>query len=66
MIVADAWLDYWGEVFTAHPCLRRCCTFEQFLRRPHRIIAALAGDGLLPQQRAVQARIDQSATREAA
>lgn len=58
MIVDDAYLEYWGEIFTANPCIRRVCTFEQFLRRPQRICASLAGGTLLPRQHAVQQRID--------
>jgi hypothetical protein len=58
MTYDDTYIEHWGEVFTAHPCIRRFCTFEQFLRRPRSIIDALAGDTLLPRQLEWQRRID--------
>jgi len=54
----DHYIDHWGEIFTANPCLRRACTFEQFLAQPRRIINGLVGRTLLPKQRAIQARLD--------
>jgi hypothetical protein len=54
----DSYIEHWGEVFTAHPCLRGICTFEQFLARPQMTLAAVIGGALLPRQRAVQRRID--------
>lgn len=58
MTYPDAYLEHWAEVFTAHPCLRRICTFEQFLARPQMTLAAVIGGTLLPRQRAVQRRLD--------
>lgn len=58
MIFNDAYIDHWGDIFTANPCIRRVCTFEQFLVRPYRICAVLAGNTLLPRQREIQQRLD--------
>jgi hypothetical protein len=58
MTYSDEHLERWGEIFTANPCIRRFCTFEQFIARPYRICAALAGDTLLPRQRELQQRLD--------
>jgi len=58
MTYDDDYIEHWGEVFTGHPCIRRFCTFEQFLRRPRAIIDALAGDTLLPRQLEWRRRLD--------
>lgn len=54
----DHYINHWGEIFTANPCLRRACTFEQFLAQPRRIMVSLTGRTLLPKQWAVQERLD--------
>jgi len=54
----DAYIERWGEVYTAHSSLRRLCTFEQFLVQPAAWLRRLIGEELLPRQRAVQRRLD--------
>jgi len=58
MTYDDAHIERWGEFFTAHPALRRLCTFEQFLAQPAAWLRRLLGGELLPRQRAVQQRLD--------
>lgn len=58
----DEHIEHWGEVFLARD-LGRYMTFIQFLRDPRAELAAIEAGfrPLLPQQRAVQQRIDAEA-----
>ena len=45
----DAYIDYWGEIYTANPVLhRRGILFESFLQAPHELLAAVANGTALP------------------
>ena len=68
---SDEYIHHWGEVFTANNLHLRNLTFETFLLAPEKILAAIIfhdthkiilkyiPPSLLPEQRAVQKRIDQ-------
>jgi len=63
----DEYIDYWGGVFLANPCLRRRgVRFDTFLIAPRELLAkvmapATDADGhapLLPHQRRIRARVE--------
>lgn len=66
----DAYIEHWGEIYARNTWLRDIgVTFEMFLEQPDRVLASPTCQALmpspvdhfyplLPQQRAVQARID--------
>lgn len=71
---SDACLDHWGEVYLDNPGLRAIgITFEMFLQQPAQILESATFHTLmplpephkfyplLPQQRAVQERVDAAA-----
>jgi hypothetical protein len=53
----DSYIEHWGEVYRARPVLRRYCTFEQFIVRPHWYVENI-GRAVLIAQRIVQQQID--------
>lgn len=64
---SDEAIEHWGEFYLAHPQLRRRgITFVAFLARPLHYAEALTRGpgGLLPEQHAVQARVDAMVERD--
>lgn len=56
MTYDDAYIEQWGEVYTASPRLQRYCSFERFLARPLAIIDGI-GEQPLAAQLAVRWRV---------
>lgn len=64
-VLPDEVIDYWGRVYEDTPGIRLDgISFEAFLARPGQLVKLyrLERRGLLPVQRAIQARVDRLLT----